>query len=179
MNQFYVYIYSSFSFPFRSLFSLVIYFIHCINSAYMSIPVFQFIPLLSPPWYPCICSLHLVSISALLTRSSILHFLWVPYLFGNIWYHSFWLISHSVWYSLSPSMTLQMAIQFCSLWLSNWLLDSLCQWRFLYPFLFSNAFLSCFERMTCWILRSIISILFLCMETSTLLYCSFILKKKG
>ena len=36
-----------------SRFSLVIYFMHSINSVYMSIPISQFIPPpLSPPWYP-------------------------------------------------------------------------------------------------------------------------------
>ena len=73
MNQLYVYIYPLFfwiSFPFRSpqstefpklysRFSLVIYVIHSINSAYMSIPISQFIPHSLPPRYPYICSLCL------------------------------------------------------------------------------------------------------------------------
>ena len=42
-----------------SRFSLVIYFMHSINSVYMSIPISQFIPSPLPPWYPCVCSLHL------------------------------------------------------------------------------------------------------------------------
>ena len=38
-------------------FSLVIYFIHSINSVYMSIPIFQFIPSPSfPPWCSYVCS---------------------------------------------------------------------------------------------------------------------------
>ena len=44
------------------MFSLVIYFIHSINSVYVSISVFQFLPPPPlPPWYPYICSLHLNS----------------------------------------------------------------------------------------------------------------------
>ena len=43
-----------------SMFSLVIYITHRINSVYMSIPVSQFFPPpLLPPWYPYICFLHL------------------------------------------------------------------------------------------------------------------------
>ena len=42
------------------LFSLVIYFIHTVNSVYVSIPLSQFIPiLLFLPWYPYVCSLCL------------------------------------------------------------------------------------------------------------------------
>ena len=38
----------------------VVYFIHSINSVYVSIPISQFLPPHPfPPWYPYICSLHL------------------------------------------------------------------------------------------------------------------------
>ena len=39
--------------------TLVIYFIHSINSVYTSIPISQFIPYSFPFWCPYICSLHL------------------------------------------------------------------------------------------------------------------------
>jgi len=40
-----------------SRFSLVIYFLY--NSVHMLIPISQITPPLFPPWFPCVCSLHL------------------------------------------------------------------------------------------------------------------------
>ena len=61
-----------------SMFSLIIYFIHSLNSVYASIPISQFLPPSLPTWCPYICSLplcHYSSFANKITSTIFAHFL--------------------------------------------------------------------------------------------------------
>ena len=89
-----------------SKFQTVVYFIHSINSVFMSIPVSQFLPPYSSPPPPL--GIHTfvlylcVSVSALQIRSSV-PFFWTPHMGTNMWYlfFSFWFTSVCVTLSRS------------------------------------------------------------------------------
>ena len=87
-----------------SRFSLVIYFIHSINSVYMSTPVSQFIPPPLPPWYPYICSLCLCLYFCFVNKIVYTNFFRFD-IYELIYDICFSLsdLLHSVWPSLGPS----------------------------------------------------------------------------
>ena len=68
-----------------SKFLLVVYFIHSINSVYMSIQSPNSSHPLFPTWYPCLVLYICVSISVLQIRSSI-PFFKIPHICVNIWH---------------------------------------------------------------------------------------------
>ena len=97
----------------HSRFSVVICVMH--SRVCVWIPVSQSIPPCPPRLDSHASILYIcVSVSASQIRSSV-PFFYIPYLCSNIWYLFFWL-SHSVWHSLGPSMSLQMA-QFYSFYM--------------------------------------------------------------
>ena len=100
------------------MFSLVTYFIPNINCVYICVNLNLLIPPTHsfPPWYPYICSLSLVSISALQIRLSI-PFFWIPHIYINIQYFSRSDLPHFVWQSLGPSTFLKMT-QFYSFFMA-------------------------------------------------------------
>ena len=110
-----------------SRFSLVMYFIHSINSVHMSTPISQFItyPQFSP-WCPCICSLHLCLYFCFVNKNIFINFFrFLIYALKYVFFPLSDLI-HSVWQSLGPSTSLQMT-QFCSfLWQS---MPQICRWH--------------------------------------------------
>ena len=69
------------------MFSLVSYFMHSINTVYMSIPISQFHPpTLFPTWYPCIYSLHLSLYFCFVNKIIYTNFFQILYICNNIKY---------------------------------------------------------------------------------------------
>ena len=89
-----------------SMFSLVVYFIHSVNSVYVSNPISQFLP--SPPLSPLV-SIHLFSTSLfLLCKYDNLYNFSRSHIYALIYDICFSLsdLLHSVWHSLGPSTSL-------------------------------------------------------------------------
>ena len=90
--------------------SILIYFMHSINSVYMSIATSQLILSPTSPFVVHMFVLYIcVSMSALQIILSIAFF-WIPHLSDIIPYFSLSDLHHSVWQFLGPSMSLQMAL---------------------------------------------------------------------
>ena len=105
-----------------SRFSLVIYFIHSINSVYTSIPVSQFIPPTTFPLDQYVCFLHLhlyfcfanKIIYAIFVDS--IYMINIQYLFFSYWFTSLWVIvSRSVLISSNDPISFLFTAEYYSI----------------------------------------------------------------